>query len=134
MTDEEAEWLVGIAAAEALQDPNRIHEEFFPKAEALLVTAGEKGASYSIRNGATGRVEPFQVQVKETTGAGDAFTAGFLHSVISTLDNELPKDRDKCHDTVRFAAAVGALTCTSEGAIAAQPTLAEVEAFLTKNQ
>jgi sugar/nucleoside kinase (ribokinase family) len=32
--------------------------------------AGENGAAYSVF-GCVGRVEPFQVQVTETTGAGD---------------------------------------------------------------
>ena len=38
--------------------------------------------------------------------------------------------KETINDIVRFAAAVGALTCTKEGAIAAQPTFSEVESFL----
>jgi fructokinase len=136
MTDEEAEWLLGVPMSEALSDPSRIHKEF-PCALGVLVTAGEKGASYSLL-GSTGRVEPFRVDVQETTGAGDAFTAGILHGLLS-LDMDLGSfetevsadDRSEVVDQiVRFAAAVGALTCTKEGAIAAQPSFAEVESFL----
>lgn len=140
LTDEEAEWLLDIPADKALADPSSIHKEFFPDSLAVLVTAGEKGAAYSMLSGSVckGKIEPFNVPVVETTGAGDAFTAGFLHALMSVEDMEgilqestpSQKVNDTIHDIVRFAAAVGALTCTKEGAIAAQPTFEEVESFL----
>lgn len=134
LTDEEAEWLFGIP--DALENPTRVHDEL-SNAQAVLVTAGEKGASYSLF-GCTGRVEAFHVPVVETTGAGDAFTAGFLHA-LCTIPNRDNEEMDKlsqeekaeaANDVIRFASAVGALTCTKEGAIAAQPTLDQVESFL----
>ena len=131
LTDEEAEWLFGIPASEALDDPRRVHREL-PNADAVLVTAGEKGASYSLF-GCTGRMESFHIPVVETTGAGDAFTAGFLCGLSMIGDTEsmsLKETSEAAHDIVRFASAVGALTCTKEGAIAAQPTFDEVESFL----
>jgi fructokinase len=136
LTDEEAEWLLDIPGETALADPKQVHDHF-PNAYGVLVTAGEKGAAYSVF-GCVGRVEPFRVKVTETTGAGDAFTAGFLHGLL-TLDIDLDefqtlvplKEKSLIVDQlVRFAAAVGALTCTKEGAIAAQPTFSEVESFL----
>ncbi|CAB9520901.1 Fructokinase-2 [Seminavis robusta] len=148
MTDEEAEWLLGIPAMEALENPQQVHKAF-PNSSGVFVTAGEKGAAYSLL-GHTGRVEPFVVNVQETTGAGDAFTAGILHGILSGgqrweclrgRDNnnttisieEIPSSED-VHRLVQFAAAVGALTCTKEGAIAAQPTIAQVEEFLKESQ
>lgn len=142
LTDEEAEWLVGVPAAEALADPMQL-QKHFPNAIGLLVTAGEKGASYSML-GHVGRVETFQVEVKETTGAGDAFTAGFLHALLSMdvglnklLDSTGPRNEDTgtvIEGLVRFATAVASLTCTAEGPIAAQPTFSEVESFLIHGQ
>eukprot|EP00980_Cylindrotheca_fusiformis_P004243 scaffold918_cov126-Cylindrotheca_fusiformis.AAC.22 len=141
MTDDEAEWLLQLPAEDALVDPLRIHKEFFPNALGTLITGGEKGAAYSLLLGSNcvGRIEPFQVSVEETTGAGDAFTAGFLHA-LSGLENledflqdQSPASAEKQHTVERimtFATAVGALTCTKEGAIASQPTFAEVESFL----
>lgn len=126
LTDEEAEWLLDdISAAEALSHPEKVHASF-PNAFAVLITAGEKGASYSI-NQFTGKIEPFVVNVTETTGAGDAFTAGFLHGM---LQNGEPTSDEEARQMISFAAAVGALTCTKKGAIAAQPTFHEVESFL----
>ena len=57
--------------------------------------------------------------VVDTTGAGDAFTAGLLHRWAAA-----PQER------IRFAAACGALVCGGAGGIDPQPTQAQVEAFL----
>jgi fructokinase len=128
MTEEEAEWLLGVSTTEALSNPQA----------GVLITAGEQGAAYSVL-GCHGRIEAFTVNVTETTGAGDAFSAGFLHGVMSlgydlgdlrqaTVSQE---DRNEIVvELVRFASAVAALTCTREGAIAAQPTFQDVESFL----
>lgn len=143
MTDEEAEWLLpGISPELALESPTTVHELFFPNAMAVLVTAGEKGASYSmfLEDGiCSGKIDPFEVPVVETTGAGDAFTAGFIHALSQAME-ESPaffyscddEKKEQVHEIVKFAAAVGALTCTTEGAIAAQPTLEQVQSFLKK--
>lgn len=140
LTDEEAESLLQLPAKEALADPLRIHRDFFPDALGTLVTGGEKGAAYSVLIGSdcVGRNEPFNVPVVETTGAGDAFTAGFLHALLGLenleefLQDKVPslEKQETVKQMVTFAAAVGALTCTKEGAIASQPTFAEVESFL----
>ena len=55
----------------------------------------------------------------DTTGAGDAFTAGLLHRW-----SETPRER------VRFAAACGALVCGGAGGIDPQPSETQVERFL----
>jgi fructokinase len=97
--------------------------------EGVLVTAGgTKPVSYCLSEN-EGKVAPVAVKVEDTTGAGDAFVAGFVHQLhrlgISSLQNP-----DTAKEIVRFACAVGGLTTTKPGAIAAQPTLAEVDAFL----
>jgi fructokinase len=144
LTDEEAEWLLGIPAATSLEEPTLIAKEF-PKAFAVLVTAGEKGASYSMWHGTiSGRVSALdKIEVVETTGAGDAFTAGFLHQLIlQQLDGDwediarkLPLDQRAAlaKKLVQFASIVGGLTCTAQGAMAAQPTLSEVESYMATN-
>lgn len=70
----------------------------------------------------------FHVEAIETTGAGDGFLAGILHGLV--LHDPAKTDPSVFKELVTLASAVGALTCTSEGAIAAQPTMAQVESFL----
>lgn len=43
---------------------------------AMIVTMGSQGAVYADRNGDKGICPPRKVQVKDTTGAGDAFCSG----------------------------------------------------------
>lgn len=57
----------------------------------MLVTAGGEGAAYCCRSTKgehTGFVPVFKVDVVDATGAGDAFTAGFVYkaSVIEVWD------------------------------------------------
>lgn len=51
MTDEEAEWLLGVPAATALQTPEVVLAAC-PNARGVLVSAGEKGSSFAWRGSA----------------------------------------------------------------------------------
>jgi ribokinase/sulfofructose kinase len=67
-------------------------------------------------------VPAVDVAATDTTGAGDAFTAGLLHAWV--LDGRPPAEAG------RFAATAAAVNCTAEGARGALPTRAEVAALL----
>jgi fructokinase len=121
LSDDEAEWLFETT------DPGIIAHRL-DTVEGVLVTAGEQGCSYFL-SGNEGQVPAFAVEVEDTTGAGDSFVAGFLHQLVHQ-DLKALANPDKAHEIVTYASAVGALTTTRAGAIAAQPTAAEVEAFL----
>lgn len=137
LTDEEAEWLLDISADTALSNPSLVRRKF-PLSKAILVTGGEKGAAFDVL-GHTGRIPCYDVDVRETCGAGDAFLAGFIDRMYDfDFDREKEgklgeKERRHVTKAVEFASAVGALTCTSEGAIEAQPLLSEVQAFLERH-
>lgn len=80
---------------------------------AMIVTMAEKGAVYANCHGEKGRIPARKVNVKDTTGAGDAFCAGAMSgltygkklseavqigtvlssTVITTLDNVCPRFR-----------------------------------------
>lgn len=135
LTDEEAEWLYGIPAAEALAQPAKILEAL-PSVQGVLVSAGEKGSSYSFRCpggklDVSGEVAVLPVKVEDTTGAGDAYLSGFIfYMLLSGGLKGLMADPGKLLRAVQFAAACGAATCKRAGAIDAQPTVQEVENLL----
>lgn len=121
LSAEEADWLFATRDAGAIASR-------LSNVRGVLITDGERGCTYAI-GGHVGMVPAFPVDVEDTTGAGDAFLAGFLHQLSQHGDN-LFKDADSVRQWVTYASAVGALTTMRAGAIAAQPSQREVEAFL----
>lgn len=100
--------------------------------EGVLVTDGEHGCAYCLSEN-EGKLPSFSVSVVDTTGAGDGFLAGFIHQLKKIGIHKLA-DAEVAKKVITYATAVGALTTTKPGAIAAQPNAAEVEAFLEKLQ
>jgi fructokinase len=135
VTDEEAEWLWGVPAADALAHPERVLS-LITSARGVLVSAGEKGSAYAFRSTAgkmdiSGLVPILKVDVCDTTGAGDSYLSGFVfYMLLSGGIDALIADPDKLHRAVEFATACGAATCIRPGAIDAQPTVQEVEHLL----
>jgi fructokinase len=95
--------------------------------QLLLVTRGETGVDYLLPDHA-GSVPGYRVEVHDTTGAGDAFTAAVLAAIVETqgtLDDPALLER-----ALRRANAFAALTVTRPGAIPGMPTRARLEAFM----
>ena len=120
-SDDEAQWFFGT------DDPRKIAQGL-PRIKGVLVTAGDRGCTYQIGQQG-GAVPAFPIQPIDTTGAGDGFVAGFLHQ-YSLQGERLVQDESLAKNAIVYASAVGALTATKPGAIAAQPTAAEVDKFL----
>jgi fructokinase len=135
VSDEEAEWLFGLPAAEALAHPERVLAAA-PRARGVLVSAGEKGSSYAFRapggkTDVTGVLPVMGVEVVDTTGAGDCYLAGFIfYMIVSGGLDALVADPAKLLRAAQFATACGAFVCRSAGAIEGQPTVREVEELL----
>lgn len=121
LSDEEAEWLFDTP------DPGAINHRL-GNTEGVLVTAGENGCAYCLGSN-EGKIPGFSVNVVDTTGAGDSFVAGFLHQACQQGVQALG-GAETARAVARYACGAGALTTTQPGAIAAQPTAAQVEAFL----
>ena len=99
-----------------------------PQQPDVVVTDGARPVRWWI-GGCVGELAalapPFVV---DTTGVGDAFSAGLLHQLL--MDASSQGDSIKAREMVRFAAACGALVCGGAGGIDPQPSQMQVEEFL----
>jgi len=125
LTKEEAQWLFDT------NDPGAITYRL-NSLEGVLVTDGEHGCAYCLGEN-EGKMPAFSMSVVDTTGAGDGFLAGFIYQLQQVGIKNL-KDAETAKRIVTYASAVGALTTIKPGAIASQPTAAEVDAFLSSHQ
>ena len=115
--------LIKLAREEALwffntDDPGSI-QQALPQRPDVVVTDGASPVRWQLGDESGQQVAFQPPSVVDTTGAGDAFTAGLLHRWAAA-----PRER------IRFAAACGALVCGGAGGIDPQPTQIQVEAFL----
>ncbi|MBD0334628.1 MAG: carbohydrate kinase [Cyanobacteria bacterium Co-bin13] len=124
LSQEEAHWLFQT------DDPLAILSRL-PQLKAVLVTAGAQGCCYATPQG-QGKLPAYSIESEDTTGAGDAFLAGFVHQLDSRGLESL-QDPSAMEQILRYASAVGALTTMRPGAMAAQPRANEVEAFIYLN-
>ena len=90
------------------------------KEKRIIVTRGPRG-SVMYHNGKIVSFPAFNVNVVDTTGAGDAFSAGVSVGLLRGLDGA---------ELLKFASAVAALSIQRKGAISSLPTRREVERFL----
>lgn len=86
----------------------------------LCVTLGDRGAAALDRDTYV-EVPAFRVRAVDTTGAGDVFRAGFIYGLVQSWSVE---------DTLRFANAAAAASCTRPGAIDGVPPLEDVWALI----
>jgi fructokinase len=97
----------------------------------VVVTQGGEGV-LALRGRDQWRVPTFPVQVVDTVGAGDSFSGGLLAGLgergVTSRAALAALSAADLAATLRFAAAVAALTCTRAGAD--PPRRAEVDAFL----
>lgn len=121
ISDDELEFLTGSRELEAAR--TLLHDDL----RLLLVTLGAGGVAW-FAGDRSGVTPGFEVEVTDTTGAGDAFVAGLLAALHE--DPELPDDTVALDTALRRANAYAALTTTAPGAIPALPTREALERFL----
>lgn len=103
--------------------------------KAVLFTKGKDGASVYLKSGERFDHQGFQVQVEDTTGAGDAFIGGFLAELIKLdFHNGKLMSAIRAHyeNLLAFANASGALTTSVKGAIHAGPGKEQIMDFISK--
>lgn len=70
-------------------------------------------------------VNPFEVDVKDTTGCGDNFAAGFIHSILAGKS---------LYDSALFACAAGAVNSMETGGHMGVKSLEQVENFMANSR
>jgi len=92
--------------------------------EVAVATRGEAGA-VSLEGREFMAAPAFAVAAADTTGAGDAFRAGWLAAWLQGAGRET---------ALMWANATAALNCTGTGAQGGLPTASELETFLARQQ
>ena len=114
VNQDEAKSITGI------KNPKKACHKLAELTNCPVVKLGKDGAmGYVNRKFETG--EPFKVKVKDTTGAGDNFAAGFL---FATLEKEM-----RMKDALRFGNAVGSRSCAFVGGTGARSTYRDIVKF-----
>ncbi len=93
-----------------------------PHLKYAAIRLGSRGAYVAAESGERALVEAFKVSVVDTTGAGDAWAAGFI--VFALLEGR------NLHEAVLLSNAVAAVKCTRRGATTGMPKRNELQAFL----
>ena len=132
VSDEE---LMALTGAVSVQDGLAELRRASGSNPVVAVSMGARGSMVSV-NGKTIASEGFNVDVTDTTGAGDAFMSALLFGVIRvSKELSLASAIRGCEPTswkeiLDFANAAGALCASRKGAIPALPRLDEIRAFL----
>lgn len=117
----EAEAIAGMAVtnlAEAAQAASKLHERGVAR---VVVKLGGLGALASEVGGEAVHIPAPDVQVVDSTAAGDAFTAALAVALV---------EGRPLADATRFACAAGSLATTRRGAQDAMPSRAEVAGLM----
>jgi len=107
-----------------LEDSYAILEYFLEKGpKVVALKLGEKGVLLGTGNQIF-QIKPFQVDVVDTTGAGDAFDGGFVSAYLQGY---------QLKECAKYANIAAALTTTGCGAVKPIPTKEKVDALFLKN-
>ena len=91
----------------------KIIADTFNNIKIILVTKGENGSfAYECKTGMIRHCEAVKVKVKSTVGAGDSFSATFLHGFLAGR---------RLEDCLRSASKISAFVCSKAEAIPEDP-------------
>jgi len=110
----------GVAKSTSLDDALK---KIGSKVKTLAVKCGSQGAVGKMGEKIV-KVEPIRINPVDTTGAGDSFDAGFIYYFLCKGMS--------FEDSLRFANAMGALSCLYIGGVGGKITEEEVLKFLSE--
>ena len=123
LAKEEAQWFFNTS------NPIEISSSL-PNKPSVVVTDGSNPILWLLNHhfGKSFAIIPSS-EVVDTTGAGDAFTAGLIYKLISVDLDQI--NRQIAEEIIKFAIACGSHACKGLGAIDAQPCLQDIEDLLS---
>lgn len=103
---------------------------FTDNLDALFITLGENGCFYKTKNSEGNVPVPIKVEVVDTTGAGDAFNAGYILAIHKMSKRIQEMTKDELESGLRMANIIAALTTTKKGAIDACPSPEDLKQYI----
>ena len=98
--------------------------------EALFITLGKDGCYYKTKEFEGFVPIPIKVKVVDTTGAGDAFNAGYIFAIHDSRKRISQMTKDELESGLKIANIIGALTTTKKGAIDACPSREDLKRYI----
>jgi ribokinase len=121
-TPNETEAAFYLSAKGKQKDNAASAHEFQAKGiSGIILKLGSKGSFLATKSGTEARIQPFQVQAVDSTGAGDAFNGAFA-AALTLGQSPL--------EAAIFASAASAISVTRKGAQSSMATLEEVRQML----
>lgn len=124
INQEEAFFLTG---AESLEEAAA--KLFTENLEALFITLGVEGCYFKTKQ-THDYVPTIKAKVIDTTGAGDAFNAGYIYALYENQKNPSQMSKHEMITALRRANIIATLTTTKKGAITAFPKKEELLKFV----
>ena len=123
--------LTGVEAKDILSTEVAARALLERGAKNVIVTLGSKGA-FIVDSYTSKQIETYEVDVVDTTAAGDAFIGGFATTLLES-DSSLSEQEQvlALQNAIRFGCACGALAATQFGAQSSLPTREEVARLIS---
>ncbi len=120
LNDEEAKFLSGIKNIE--EAANKL---YLSNLDAIIITLGKNGCFYKTSK-LSGFIPTIKIKPVDTTGAGDAFNAGYLSLIINSGKNLSQMSKNELENGLKKANIISSLTTLKKGAISAFPSETEL--------
>ena len=103
-----------------------------PNRPSVVVTDGSNPVLWLLNNCFGKSLAIIPSTIVDTTGAGDAFTAGLIYKFISIELDQI--NAQKAEEIIQFAIACGSHVCKGLGAIESQPHLEDIDNLLSSSR